>query len=65
MPTEVRVPALGESVVEATVGTWLKREGEAVEAVLLGHAASHGRGMRAFGHGLSSRLSSRLGRRRR
>jgi 2-oxoglutarate dehydrogenase E2 component (dihydrolipoamide succinyltransferase) len=32
MPTEVRVPALGESVVEATVGTWLKREGEAVEA---------------------------------
>jgi len=32
MPTEVRVPALGESVVEATVGAWLKREGEQVEA---------------------------------
>jgi len=32
MPTEVRVPALGESVVEATVGAWLKREGEHVEA---------------------------------
>ena len=29
---EVRVPVLGESVVEATVGAWLKREGEAVEA---------------------------------
>src|ERR671929_759364 len=34
MPGEVqvRVPTLGESVVEATVGTWLKQEGEAVEA---------------------------------
>src|SRR5437764_7541570 len=29
---EVRVPTLGESVVEATVGTWLKHEGDAVEA---------------------------------
>ncbi|MBV9355194.1 MAG: 2-oxoglutarate dehydrogenase complex dihydrolipoyllysine-residue succinyltransferase, partial [Chloroflexi bacterium] len=28
----VRVPTLGESVVEATVGPWLKREGEHVEA---------------------------------
>jgi len=32
MPIEVRVPVLGESVVEATVGAWLKREGEAVDA---------------------------------
>jgi 2-oxoglutarate dehydrogenase E2 component (dihydrolipoamide succinyltransferase) len=32
MPVDVRVPVLGESVVEATVGAWLKREGEAVEA---------------------------------
>ncbi len=32
MPVEVRVPALGESVVEATVGSWLKRVGERVEA---------------------------------
>src|SRR5258707_7769652 len=32
MPAEVRVPTLGESVVEATVGAWLKREGDAVEA---------------------------------
>jgi 2-oxoglutarate dehydrogenase E2 component (dihydrolipoamide succinyltransferase) len=32
MPVEVRVPTLGESVVEATVGAWLKREGEPVEA---------------------------------
>jgi 2-oxoglutarate dehydrogenase E2 component (dihydrolipoamide succinyltransferase) len=29
---EVRVPVLGESVVEATVGSWLKREGESVQA---------------------------------
>jgi 2-oxoglutarate dehydrogenase E2 component (dihydrolipoamide succinyltransferase) len=32
MPVEVRVPVLGESIVEATVGAWLKREGEQVEA---------------------------------
>src|SRR5207237_8750617 len=32
MPIEVRVPTLGESVVEATVGAWLKHEGDAVEA---------------------------------
>ena len=32
MPVEVRVPPLGESVVEATVGAWLKHEGDAVEA---------------------------------
>ncbi|HEY3082164.1 MAG TPA: 2-oxoglutarate dehydrogenase complex dihydrolipoyllysine-residue succinyltransferase [Chloroflexota bacterium] len=32
MPVEVRVPTLGESVVEATIGAWLKREGERVAA---------------------------------
>jgi 2-oxoglutarate dehydrogenase E2 component (dihydrolipoamide succinyltransferase) len=32
MPTEVRVPTLGESVVEATVGAWLAQEGQTVEA---------------------------------
>jgi 2-oxoglutarate dehydrogenase E2 component (dihydrolipoamide succinyltransferase) len=32
MPIDVRVPVLGESVVEATVGGWLKHEGEPVEA---------------------------------
>src|SRR5213083_1393730 len=32
MPVEVRVPALGESVLEATVGRWLKSEGDAVAA---------------------------------
>src|SRR5437588_479585 len=32
MPVEVRVPALGESVVEATVGRWLKQEGDRVTA---------------------------------
>jgi 2-oxoglutarate dehydrogenase E2 component (dihydrolipoamide succinyltransferase) len=32
MPVDVRVPQLGESVVEATVGSWLKKEGDAVAA---------------------------------
>jgi len=32
MPTEIRVPSLGESVVEATVGQWYKQAGEAVSA---------------------------------
>src|SRR4051812_15681884 len=30
MPVEIRVPPLGESVVEATVGRWSKQEGDAV-----------------------------------
>ncbi len=30
MPVEIRVPPLGESVVEATVGRWTKRPGESV-----------------------------------
>ncbi len=30
MPFEIRVPMLAESVVEATVGRWLKKEGERV-----------------------------------
>jgi 2-oxoglutarate dehydrogenase E2 component (dihydrolipoamide succinyltransferase) len=32
MATEIRVPALGESVTEATVGRWFKKAGEAVKA---------------------------------
>jgi 2-oxoglutarate dehydrogenase E2 component (dihydrolipoamide succinyltransferase) len=32
MATEIRVPALGESIVEATVGQWFKKAGEAVSA---------------------------------
>ncbi|MCC7369159.1 MAG: 2-oxoglutarate dehydrogenase complex dihydrolipoyllysine-residue succinyltransferase [Chloroflexi bacterium] len=32
MPVEVRVPTLGESVNEATVASWLKHEGDIVEA---------------------------------
>jgi len=32
MATEIRVPTLGESVSEATVGTWFKKAGEAVKA---------------------------------
>jgi len=31
MPTEIVVPNLGESIVEATVADWLKKEGEPVE----------------------------------
>ncbi|MCF8565493.1 2-oxoglutarate dehydrogenase complex dihydrolipoyllysine-residue succinyltransferase [Alicyclobacillus tolerans] len=30
--SEIKVPELGESIVEATVGTWLKGEGDTVEA---------------------------------
>ena len=30
MTTEVRVPALGESVTEATVATWFKKPGDSV-----------------------------------
>ena len=30
MATEIRVPTLGESVTEATIARWLKKEGEAV-----------------------------------
>lgn len=32
MATEVTVPMLGESVLEATVGHWLKQEGQPVAA---------------------------------
>jgi 2-oxoglutarate dehydrogenase E2 component (dihydrolipoamide succinyltransferase) len=32
MSVEVKVPQLGESVVEATVGRWLKKEGDSVKA---------------------------------
>lgn len=31
MATEIKVPALGESVTEATVGQWFKKPGEAVK----------------------------------
>ena len=31
MPTEIKVPTLGESVTTATVGKWLKQPGEAVK----------------------------------
>jgi len=30
MPVDIRVPTLGESVVEATIGRWLKHEGDTV-----------------------------------
>jgi 2-oxoglutarate dehydrogenase E2 component (dihydrolipoamide succinyltransferase) len=32
MATEIRVPALGESISEATVGKWFKQRGDAVKA---------------------------------
>src|SRR5947207_8922445 len=31
MPTPVKMPRLGESVAEGTIGSWLKQEGEMVE----------------------------------
>jgi 2-oxoglutarate dehydrogenase E2 component (dihydrolipoamide succinyltransferase) len=31
MPIEVRMPQLGESIVEGTVTKWLKAEGETIE----------------------------------
>src|SRR5260370_3082682 len=31
MPTPVKMPRLGESVAEGTVGSWLKKEGNGVE----------------------------------
>ncbi len=32
MATEIRVPTLGESVTEATIGRWFKKPGDAVRA---------------------------------
>ena len=32
MSTEIKVPVLGESISEATLGQWLKKPGEAVVA---------------------------------
>jgi 2-oxoglutarate dehydrogenase E2 component (dihydrolipoamide succinyltransferase) len=32
MATEIRVPALGESVTEATIGKWFKKPGDAIKA---------------------------------
>src|SRR6195256_413124 len=31
MSIEIRVPAMGESVTEATIARWLKKEGDAVK----------------------------------
>ncbi|MEO0652700.1 MAG: biotin/lipoyl-containing protein [Planctomycetota bacterium] len=30
MPSELKVPAVGESVTEVQIGTWLKQQGESV-----------------------------------
>src|SRR5438270_11135280 len=30
MPVEIRVPSLGESIVDAVIASWLKHEGESV-----------------------------------
>ena len=32
MATEIRVPTLGESISEATVGKWFKKAGESVQS---------------------------------
>ncbi len=47
MAVEIRVPTLGESVTEATIGKWLKQPGDAVKAdetlvELLYHYWDHG-----------------------
>ena len=39
MATEIRVPTLGESVSEATIGKWFKKVGDAVAA--LDHLSRH------------------------
>ncbi|HBN22725.1 MAG TPA: dihydrolipoamide succinyltransferase, partial [Holosporales bacterium] len=31
MTTEIKVPALGESISEATVASWLKKPGDAIQ----------------------------------
>jgi len=31
MPTEIKIPAVGESITEVTIAKWLKRDGEAVK----------------------------------
>ena len=31
MPTSIKMPRLGESVAEGTIGSWLKNEGDWVE----------------------------------
>src|SRR5947209_14048246 len=31
MPTPIKMPRLGESVAEGTIGSWLKQEGDTVE----------------------------------
>ncbi len=31
MSAEIRVPTLGESIVDATIASWLKKEGDAVQ----------------------------------
>ena len=33
MPIELKVPEVGESITEVMIGTWKKREGDAVAAV--------------------------------
>ena len=31
MPTEIKIPAVGESITEVTIAKWLKQDGEAVK----------------------------------
>ena len=40
MSVEIRVPTLGESIVDATIASWLKQEGDPVDQ---GDAVDHGR----------------------
>ena len=44
MGVEVKVPALGESITEATLGEWLKQPGDAVADIAgLGRGRDRGR----------------------
>jgi len=49
MAIDIKVPALGESVTEATVAQWLKKLGEAVQVEIDSPAIV---GLRACRHGL-------------
>lgn len=62
--TEIRVPTLGESVTEATVGAWLKKEGEAVavdEAVVELETDKVSVSVTAPVAGVLARISARAG----
>ena len=52
MATEIRVPTLGESVSEATIGKWFKKAGDSVAAdePLVEHRRRNARGWQLSHH---------------